>query len=518
MRTPLALPALLLACCASPAPSAPSPPHAPQQGRAEPPAAAPRLSSGTLRVLSGLQRQVTLQAFVTKGVPALDEATLDLADALREYEGAANGKLAVETTVVDSDERRHEASRLGLPERHQGGTPHHLGVVVGCGDRKLARPLTAATGQPLEHQLTLTIRNIHAEATGAVVRVGVITGHQEQSLSEPQLTAEEDARRPSVRSAMAEAFPSYRLEDIDLASGAALSAPDLAALVLTQPGSPYTEAELRLLDAFLMRGSRGVAVFSSAVHMRPGDPTMAATIAPDGLGPLLSAYGIEPHVDTVLDWQSSIRLTVPREGGGSGKVIVRAPAILTLSAAEGSELDDAFAPLDRVGDLALPFSSSLAVHPQKQPACRVAVRASTSLSGWSVSDRKQPLGLRADWAPAPDLERLAVAASAEGPLASAFGGGSAPGGARVVVFSSGQFLANPFARQGNPARGPDHAPLPGAPGDLGLRTIARPYAEKYTTSTMLALKNTLDWVTSVDVPTTRWKRAAPAAEVPPAAR
>jgi hypothetical protein len=35
---------------------------------------------------------------------------------------------------------------------------------------------------------------------------------------------------------------------------------------------------------------------------------------------------------------------------------------------------------------------------------------------------------------------------------------------------------------------------------------------------MLALKNTLDWVTSVDVPTTRWKRAAPAAEVPPAAR
>jgi hypothetical protein len=67
--------------------------------------------------------------------------------------------------------------------------------------------------------------------------------------------------------------------------------------------------------------------------------------------------------------------------------------------------------------------------------------------------------------------------------------------ARVLVIASGQFLTNPFARAGQgPDLGPQFAMMGNVGGDEMLQAISQPYAQKYLTTTILALKNTLDWM------------------------
>jgi hypothetical protein len=65
----------------------------------------------------------------------------------------------------------------------------------------------------------------------------------------------------------------------------------------------------------------------------------------------------------------------------------------------------------------------------------------------------------------------------------------------VLVVSASQFLANPFARAGNaPPMPPQMQMMGGLGGDEELQMLSQPYAQKYLTATILALKNTLDWM------------------------
>ena len=62
----------------------------------------------------------------------------------------------------------------------------------------------------------------------------------------------------------------------------------------------------------------------------------------------------------------------------------------------------------------------------------------------------------------------------------------APTASRVVVIASSLFLTNPFAYAGNPSAG--------VGGSDELRVLAQPYARDNLTSTILSVKNTLDWM------------------------
>jgi ribosomal protein S14 len=65
----------------------------------------------------------------------------------------------------------------------------------------------------------------------------------------------------------------------------------------------------------------------------------------------------------------------------------------------------------------------------------------------------------------------------------------------LLVVSVSQFLANPFARAGNaPPMPPQMAMMGPMGGDQDLQMLAGPYAQRFLTATILALKNTLDWM------------------------
>jgi hypothetical protein len=66
---------------------------------------------------------------------------------------------------------------------------------------------------------------------------------------------------------------------------------------------------------------------------------------------------------------------------------------------------------------------------------------------------------------------------------------------RVLVISASEFLANPYARAGNAPPMPPQMMMMGAMGgDEELQMISGPYAQQYLTWTILAFKNTLDWL------------------------
>jgi hypothetical protein len=112
--------------------------------------------------------------------------------------------------------------------------------------------------------------------------------------------------------------------------------------------------------------------------------------------------------------------------------------------------------------------------------------------------------LRDQWQPKPPFEQHVIAATAEGLLKSAFAGKPgagietperAAGASRILLIASSQFLTNPFAYSGNPPPAPPQMQqFGGLPGDKDLLMIANPYANKHLRSTILALKNLLDWM------------------------
>jgi hypothetical protein len=103
------------------------------------------------------------------------------------------------------------------------------------------------------------------------------------------------------------------------------------------------------------------------------------------------------------------------------------------------------------------------------------------------------------------LTQYDIAATVEGKLKSAFAGGdkmgveipdAAANKARVLVISSSQFFANPFARAGNgPDMGQMGMQMPQMGGDENLLMFADGYARAVLTNTILVAKNLMDWVT-----------------------
>lgn len=169
-------------------------------------------------------------------------------------------------------------------------------------------------------------------------------------------------------------------------------------------------------------------------------------------------------------------------------------------------LDQSFAGFFRIEELSFPFPSSLGLLKEKQPSASIKVVARTTPASWVDTADSQDVGIKTDWKPKNNFNQQIIAAYTTGKLKSAFGGGNAEGvdipaeskgESRILVVSSSQFLANPFARQGNgqAMEGQMAMMMPAVGGDKMLQQISQPYAQKYLTSTILAFKNTLDWLT-----------------------
>ena len=468
------------------------------------------LSKGSGNLLKSMKQPLKADVYVTKGLPKLDAYVRDLRDLLQEYKDASGGKFEYQIIEAKDEETKKTAKEAGLVEQPFGEasdtedkaavTQGFMGLVLKYGAEKDAiKFLDPNHADGLEFWITNKIREIRDRGDDVKHKIGVLTGHDEMKLTEANLVPAQMGK-PSMQEIITRNFPFYSLQDVDLKGGDGDVDDALDGLIITQPQKDLTEKELRKIDAFVLKG-KSLAIFASAVNVKASDATMNATLNAHGLEKLLEGYGIEMKKDVVLDFGRSFRVNMLTQGGVASARFPQFMEIQDDTRFTGEEqlLDTAFPGFFRIPTVVVPFASSLTLHGDKQPDAKPRVIArSTPRSTLATGDTVdlKPLQQwtshikKAQWA------QYAVGATLEGTIKSAFADNQEKSAksARVMVVSSSQFLANPFARAGN---GPDMGQFgmaQGMGGDEQLLQLAGPYASQALTGTILAFKNTLDWL------------------------
>lgn len=479
------------------------------------------LSKGSGQLLQTLKSPLQVDAYIKTGLPQLDAFVRDLTDLLKEYERAGKGKFKFTLIEPNTDELREQAKEAGLQEQPFGEmsatsedqasiAQGYLGLVFKYGSEKAVIPqLPYQQADGLEFWITNKIREIRDKADDIKHRIGVITNKDELKLTDTNLVPKQGrGGSPSMKSIFDQAFPFYKVEEVDLKDGENPIDKDLVGLIITQPQKDYTEKELRRIDEFLLLGGKSLVVFASAVTLKPNDASMSASLNTHGLDKLLSGYGIKLNKDAVFDHGAQFRVGVPT---ASGLTWIRHPAIAHVVAdprmSENEKLlDTSFGGFFRLDGLSFPFPSSLTLDKSKQPAdVKIEAVARTTPAASVEKSDNVDMRLREEWRPKPPLEQRIIAATAVGKLKSAFAGSPseevkpaserAPKESRVLVVSSSLFLTNPFAYAGNgPELGGQFQMFGAVGGDPQLLMFAQPYT-KHLTNTILSLKNTLDWMT-----------------------
>jgi ABC-type uncharacterized transport system involved in gliding motility auxiliary subunit len=476
------------------------------------------LSKGSGNLLRSMKQELTVDAYVTKGLPKLDAFVRDLRALLQEYKIAGGGKFDYTIVEAKDEDTKKKAKDAGLIEQPFGEasdtdekaavTQGFMGLIFKYGEQQdVIKFIPPDRTDGLEFWISNKIREIRDKGDEIHHKVGVLTGNDEIKTTEDNLTPH-NMGKYAIQGIITQNFPFYSFQDVDLKNGDSEIPDELDGLIITQPGKDLTEKELRRVDQFVMKG-KSLAVFAGAVNVKAGDATMSATLSTHGLDKLLDGYGISINKDAVLDRGRGVHLIVPTSGGMAQ---VDMPQLLEVQddpRFSGTEqlVDTSFPALFRVADIAVPFASSLSIKADKQPGAKMHVVMRSSPYSVHLTGESADLKPFQKWASkikGLQQEQFAVAAVVEGTLKSAFPEGDKQGvdaaaesahPARVFVLASSQFLANPLARAGNgPDMGQYGAMMPSLGGDEQLLMIAGPYAQQFITGTILVFKNTLDWL------------------------
>jgi ABC-type uncharacterized transport system involved in gliding motility auxiliary subunit len=476
------------------------------------------LSRGSGNLLRSMKQQLTVDAYVTKGLPKLDTFVRDLRDLLQEYKNAGGAKFDYAIIQAKDEDTRKKAKDAGLIEQPFGEasatdekaavTQGFMGLVFKYSEQQdVIKFIPPDRTDGLEFWISNKIREIRDKGDDIHHKLGVLTGHDEIKLTEENLTPH-NMGKYAIQTIITQNFPFYSFQDVDLKNGDSEISDELDGLIVTQPGKDLTEKELRRIDQFLMKG-KSLSVFASAVNVKASDATMNATLSTHGLDKLLDGYGISMNKDAVLDVWRRVHLVVPTAGG---IVPVELSQVLEVQddprfSGDQQLVDTAFPCLFRVEDMAVPFASSLSLKADKQPGTKMRVVMRSSPFSVHMTGESADLRPFQKWAPklkGLQQQQFAIAATVEGTLKTAFSEGDKQGveapaqsakPSRIFVLASSQFLANPMARAGNgPDMGQYGMMMPNLGGDEQLLMLAGPYAQQFITGTILVFKNTLDWL------------------------
>ena len=439
---------------------------------------------------------MVVDAYVTRGEPALDKFVASLDALLSEYKKQGGGHFDYHIIDTKDEDAKRRAKEAGLVEQFFGATTGadgglekgFMGLAFRYGAESDAIKFLAPEGVGLEFWIDNKIRDIRAKADAHTYKIGLLTGHGELSIAEPNLVPAASGS-PNLKTIIQQNFPYYVFQDVDLKGGAGAIDPSFEGLVVTQPSSDLSDAELARIDEFILHGKAAV-FFVGAANVARGDTTMHATLSTHGLERLLAGYGIELGRDLVVDLDPKGAFS--SLGVSTTGVANRQVPFVPLVTAEDHRLDASFPAFFRLDAVAFPLASSISVHPEKQPQAKLRELARSSPRAVRVTGPDVDMHPFKPWSPAGAAGATVLAASIEGTLHGAFDPSRASTGpARVFVVASSQFLANPIARASSSANGMVPAPEE-------WTQAATPYAQQELTSTILVFKNSLDWLTFED--------------------
>jgi ABC-type uncharacterized transport system involved in gliding motility auxiliary subunit len=251
------------------------------------------LSHGSERVVRELDDDLTITAYFTSDLPPPFNATERyVRDILEEYEAASGGKVHLVFVDPDEDEEKEAAERAGVRQmEHRRIGPDGVSIVAGfrglvleyAGDSQVIAALPQDTAG-LEYLLTNTIKQLVVRPDERP-RIGVLSGHEGPT----------PTKGLSVLQRM---LPNYRLEEVAATSEIAS---EVRALLVIEPTTEVTEAELRNIDSYVLAGG-SLGVFGGSMKVAIDQPPeISAQPTNSGLNRLLEPWGVRMNEDIVAD-------------------------------------------------------------------------------------------------------------------------------------------------------------------------------------------------------------------------
>src|SRR3954471_10164672 len=190
------------------------------------------LSQGSARLVGSLKTPLHVDAYVTKGLPKLDAFVRDLTDLLKLYQQKGSGKFEYTIIEAKTEDQRQAAKEAGLKDVAFGESSEtgedqasiaqgYMGLVFKYGSEKDTIPIIQPDrADGLEFWISNKIREIRDKADDLHHKIGVISGKEEIKLSDTNLIPAQGQRGgPSIKGIIDQAFPFYKVEDVDLKDG-----------------------------------------------------------------------------------------------------------------------------------------------------------------------------------------------------------------------------------------------------------------------------------------------------------
>jgi ABC-type uncharacterized transport system involved in gliding motility auxiliary subunit len=271
------------------------------------------LSPGSVRILAGLEDDLTVKAYFTRDLPApFNRLPRFIEDKLEEYKAASGGKLRFQMLYPEDDEKtRKEAQEQGIVQGNVQAIKSdkldvrkvYMGLVMYYGAQKEVIPWIPEGHRRMEPiyeymEYNLSARVKKLQRGGAKKRkVGFLAGHDEPPLMQALKRAGDTLRELD-----------YEVTPVDT-SGDKTIPNDIDVLVVAGPKKKLTDREKWEIDQHLMRG-KPVAFFLDAVSLQPQRGMVLGSPNEDNLKDLIAHYGVKMQPALVLD-ERCIPVPVP---------------------------------------------------------------------------------------------------------------------------------------------------------------------------------------------------------------
>lgn len=466
------------------------------------------LSGGTKRLLSSLEDELTIRAYFSEALPPpFNGHERTVRDLLDEYAAYSRGKLQVEILHPDGNEELEKRAQddgiakvphAALREDEAHEVLGYRGLSFSYRAESKAIPVLSRSADisGLEYDFTTTIRQVIGDRR----TIGFVSGHGEPGITPPppRQNAMMPEQDPGI-SYLNKLVKNYNLRSVNLKT----SVPDpeeFRGLVVVGPTEEVSEADLYVLDQYLMRGG-AIAFMLNGTKIEESMTGIAATANVSGFQALIKTYGVEMANDIVMDTRTDQFLVTGQVNTPLGRLPMSMPRPYPPwphLAAE--QIDEENPLLFRLPGVSLLWPSTVRItrEASDNEQIEAKVLARTSTSAWSVRDNFQldPRQEEEEWLE--QQKRASVRAENHGfPL---------------IVELSGTFPSH-FAEKGRPTPSADdeeideedleHLTESQAPGRilvvgdsdfLNIQYVGSNRRPRHTPSNLTFMMNTLDWL------------------------
>ena len=376
------------------------------------------ISPGTVKMLQGLERPVTLKFYFTKGNPNIPAALKNYVqrtlDFLRELAARSGGKVVLETWDPQPDSDAEEwAQRYGLTPQSTGGLglqpDFYLGLVAVAGTKEATIPILDPNA---ESQLEYLVAQLVQEVTQSRrPRIGIMS-------SLPVLGAEAAPFQPPAQHDQEWLFVTELKKQYDVVP-VPLEAEEIPAgidtLLLIHP-QDISERTLFAVDQFVLKGGHLVA-YVDPLCVGEEESAGAPPKHASDINRLCRAWGVTVDVSRVVaDLAAATPINL-----GNGRA-ERLPAWLSLRA--GQNLDREEIATGSLESMMMPFAGAITGTPVEGLTMKTLIFASSNAVTMDTYQARNPADLSTrNGTPAPGA---ALAVRLTGRFQTAFPDGQPP--------------------------------------------------------------------------------------------